>query len=350
MCLGYTVYRGSVKAKELAPALWIDFHDEEHNPYGYQRPFDDKRSQRASDYAIGTEKAFWPESILAIRTNSDVDEEADKVYWEFLPTQTDSDFGKLVVQYNETRTELIVNKNVNWRRAFSQVDCQHRLGHMAESDKHVTVCVIPDLTRLEEAVIFKTINDTQKKISTSLVDAIVLLSSTSKEDAPEIHWAYDLGTDCGSSLFRLVSSEGTNLKGLDYLVTLRTLRTCIASLVGGKRQIRKYIEVGPGYDDVYVFLRNYWLTIRELWPTEFQDNKNYKLMIVPGLKGLSRFGRGICEKALEVGDTRQDFIRPFFGGGPNMIDWSVTGPLQRATGNAGAGMVFEVLVNAYGKP
>jgi hypothetical protein len=163
-CLGYIIFRGSVKASELVPAAWIDFHDEELNPYGYQRPFDMGRSQRAAYYAMQEENAFWPESILAIRDNSEVDNDEDKVYWQFLPIQgPDSNFGKLVVEYNGNRTELIGDQEVNWRRAFTQVDCQHRLGQMIGCDKYVTVCIIPDIKRFEEAVIFKTINDKQKK-------------------------------------------------------------------------------------------------------------------------------------------------------------------------------------------
>ena len=167
-CLGYEVFRGSVKANKLESAVWIDFYDQELNPLGYQRPFDSKRSQRAAEYAINDNKAFWPECILAIRDNSEVDEDSDMVYWEFIAS-SDSEFGTLSVKYNEDRTENIGGKEVNWRRAFSQVDCQHRLGHMMDSDKSVTVCIIPGITRLDEALIFKTINDTQKKISTSLL-------------------------------------------------------------------------------------------------------------------------------------------------------------------------------------
>lgn len=189
-CLGYEVFRGSVEARELAPALWIDFYDQELNQYGYQRPFNTKRSEKAAEYAESEEKAFWPESILAIRDNSEVDEADDKVTYEFIPASNSAiEFGTLVVEYNENRTELVGKQEVNWRRAFSQVDCQHRLGYMMDSDKSVTVCIIPGIGRLEEARIFKIINDTQKKISTSLVDMIVMLLSKNKLEEPEIHWA-----------------------------------------------------------------------------------------------------------------------------------------------------------------
>ncbi len=102
ICLGYTVFRGSIKASELVPATWIDFHDEELNPYGYQRPFDIERSQMAANYAMQDVKNFWPESILAIRDNEEVDKDEDKVNWQFIPNKgPDNNFGTLMVEYNE---------------------------------------------------------------------------------------------------------------------------------------------------------------------------------------------------------------------------------------------------------
>jgi len=76
-CLGYTVFRGSAPASQLLKASWIDFHDPDSNQHGYQRPFDKKRSKKAADYAAGAEKPFWPESILAIRVNDEVDDDAE---------------------------------------------------------------------------------------------------------------------------------------------------------------------------------------------------------------------------------------------------------------------------------
>ncbi len=351
-CLGYQVYRGNVRASELAPAMWIDFYDQEHNPYGYQRPFNTKRSKQAAEYANNQEKAFWPESILAIRDNSEVAEPDDEVNYRFIPISSKSgNFGKLVVDYNENRTENIGGQEVNWRRAFSQVDCQHRLGHMMDVDKYVTVCIIPGITRLEEALMFKTINDTQKKISTSLVDAIVMLLSSSPLEAPEIHWAYNLGIDVGSKFYKLVDAEGRNIAGQEYVVTLRTLRTCVSSLVGGKRYIRYLVTTVAKYNEVYVFIRNFWNVIHSLWPAEFADTqKRFKLMMVPGLKGLSRYGRWIFFEAIADGDISEHRIKSFFAVGPNVIDWSVGGPFRDATGNAGARVVFEELVKQYGKP
>jgi len=109
-CLGYKVYRGCVKACDLEPATWIDFYDEELNPLGYQRPFNEKRSQKAADYAAES-KAFWPESILAIRDNAEVVDDNDKVIAKFNPVSAGSKFGELVVDYNRDRVLMIGSKS-----------------------------------------------------------------------------------------------------------------------------------------------------------------------------------------------------------------------------------------------
>jgi hypothetical protein len=92
VCLGYKVYRGSVKASDLEPATWIDFYDEEVNSLGYQRPFNEARSTNAARYAEEPD-AFWPESILAIRDNTEVEDEGDQVTFNFVPVSSGSKFG-----------------------------------------------------------------------------------------------------------------------------------------------------------------------------------------------------------------------------------------------------------------
>jgi len=345
-CLGYEVFRGSVKAKELEPALWIDFFDEIVNPMGYQRPFNEARSMNASYYSE-KDDAFWPESILAIRDNNEVEVEEDKVNFDFVTVGENDRFGELIVKYNGDRTEIIEGTVFKWRRAFSQVDCQHRLGKMGDSDRLITVCIIPNVTRLQEAIIFKTINDTQKKISTSLVDAIIQLSQTPL-DAPEVHWAFNLSRDLSSCFYRKVNMEGRNLAGQTYLVTLRTLKTSISSFVGGKRFIDYNLDTMADYNQFYILIRSYWNEISNLWPNQFQDARGFKLITTPGIKGLARYGRKIFKDAYEVGSNSTNLSGVITN--PKIMDWSSSGSLMFASGNSGARAVYELLGSNYGYP
>ena len=102
-------------------------------------------------------------------------------------------------------------------------------------------------------------------------------------------------------------------------------------------------ELGDlGYD----FVRIFWNVVAQNWPTEFQDNKNNKLMTVPGLRGLSRFGRDIFTPLVASQDFRENRIAAGFGT-PTAVNWSTNGPLRDATGNAGGRVVYELLRKVY---
>ena len=119
---------------------------------------------------------------------------------------SDGRFGTLKVTYTKGYTKLINGQILPWRRAFSQVDCQHRLGKMHNSSMPVTFCIFVDMNRHQEALVFRDINRNQKGIPTALVDTIIY----STDDNPPAHiaWAWNLGIDSGSSLYRLVDTGG----------------------------------------------------------------------------------------------------------------------------------------------
>jgi hypothetical protein len=210
---------------------------------------------------------------------------------------------------------------------------------MSASSKLVTFCIFTDITRRDEAVIFKTINDKQKRIDTSLVDMIIVL--TEPNPPYNIRWAYDLGIDQGSAFSRLVATGGRNVEPPERMVTLRTLSDCV------KRMVPKH---SANTNNGYLFCRNYWNVVHSLWPAEFQDSKTYKLMTLPGLKGLARYGRGIWLNLHDGGNVSESRIITAFSNDATRMDWKADGKLREASGNAGLRMVFEALTEAYGTP
>jgi hypothetical protein len=130
---------------------------------------------------------------------------------------------------------------------------------------------------------------------------------------------------------------------------LRTLKTSVYSLVGGQRYIKIVGTLGD-FDQFYILVRSYWNEVENLWPREFSDIRNYKLMMVPGIKGLARYGRKIFRDALEVGNNSTNLASRINRVGTHVMDWSSTGPLKDATGNAGASAVYKLLVENYGAP
>ena len=104
--------------------------------------------RRQTKYADSVDDAFWPESILSIRDDGGDEEEDEKVEWAFAPAAGSKGlYGKLRVEYPADKSVQVGKKTYPWRRAFSQVDCQHRLGHLDASHKPVTFCIIPGINR-----------------------------------------------------------------------------------------------------------------------------------------------------------------------------------------------------------
>jgi hypothetical protein len=342
-CLGREVYRGSAPAKRIIAASWIDYHDIDHNPLGYQRPFDASRSAKAADYARDQEDAFWPECVLAIRDDGSEQEPDEAVSFHFTPESDDGRYGKLHVEYKKDGMMEIGDIEEPYRRAFSQVDCQHRLGSMASSNKSVTFCIVPGINRRDEALMFWTINAKQKGISTSLVDSIVLLTDP---NAPiHIRFALTLDTDPASPYSHKIDTGGRGRPSADMLVRLRGLKGMLQILLPG----RALASLG---DDVfaYQFARNYWKVVHDLWPTQWSDKFGNKLQTSPGQRGLAQFGSHIFKRLVPVQDLRESTIRKAFRGGGKKMDWKSTGPLSTAIGKGGQKQVFDALVRIYGHP
>lgn len=341
-CLGYEVYRGSAPAKDIVEASWIDFHDPYQNSYGYQRAFDEKRSTKARKYADETAKPFWPESILAVRNDDDLAEE-EKVDWSFTPDLlADPRFGTLEVTYTKGLTSQLEGREVPWRRAFSQVDCQHRLGDMATSDKLVTFCIFVGMDRREEALVFRAINQNQRGIPTSLVDTIILRTDAT---APvHISWAWDLGFDPGSPFNKRVDTGGRGQS--DTLIKFRGLHQSLKLLIPAKYVNTQTIDYHQGY----TFARNFWSALRSEWPDEFENKREYKMMVNPGVRALSRLGRRAFESKLDVQDFGEAPIVNYLRHGKPKVDWAVTGPLKDATGKGAEKRVFEQLDDWFGWP
>ena len=341
-CLGHTVFRGSRPAKDIVEAAWIDFHDPDQNPLGYQRAFNKMRSERARTYAEGTPDAFWPESILAIRRDNDLLEE-EEVEWRFTPdSPTNRQYGTLEVTYTHELTSNINGEVVPWRRAFSQVDCQHRLGSMRDSGKPITFCVIPGISRHQEATLFQVINKNQKGIPTSLVDTIILL--TDPNPTNHMLWARDLDVDVDSPFHRLVDTGGRGRK--NTLITFRGLRNSLQKLIPSKYVVSGSIDLQQGY----TFARNYWQAVHDEWPKEFGDKREYKMMVNPGVLALSRLGRLLFESKVDVQDFGKSPIETYLQRGKPNVDWSVAGPFKDATGKGAEKRVFDQLKLWFGTP
>jgi len=102
--------------------------------------------------------------------------------------------------------------------------------------------------------------------------------------------------------------------------------------------------------DVFLFIRNYWRAIAELWPNEFEDKAKYRLQRTSSQRGLARFGKHVCLKLEPAQDYTVGSIKACFNNDPSKMDWSLEGPFQFATGKGGDRQVYAKLVEQYETP
>ena len=100
----------------------------------------------------------------------------------------------------------------------------------------------------------------------------------------------------------------------------------------------------------YIFARNYWLAIKNLWPDEFDDPAHFKLQTTSGQGGIAAFGQRIFKAATPTQEIGQAFIERFFKNDLKSMDWSNAGPLRLATGKGGQKNVVEELEKVYAPP
>src|SRR4029077_16288413 len=135
---------------------------------------------------------FAPARLLHRLSFADVlDEERGSGYQRRLNPQPSLHFRRYVQTAGATTIPLTLNARPSegdgWRiigtgagarleidpaapRVLTQVDCQHRLGHLDDLDLHLPFMCFLGLTAREEMEVFRIINSKAKGLSTSLLD------------------------------------------------------------------------------------------------------------------------------------------------------------------------------------
>src|SRR5207244_6770919 len=115
---------------------------------------------------------------------------------------------------------------------LAQVDCQHRLGMMSESDIPLTFQCFLGLSPRDEMAIFNIINGKAKGLSSSLLDYhTTKLASDLAATQLDLYIAKMLHDDPGSVWHGKVKLGGTATQGNTRRVSLRGLQTATKLLL-----------------------------------------------------------------------------------------------------------------------
>lgn len=223
---------------------------------------------------------------------------------------------------------------------LAQVDCQHRLGHLADLEVSLPFMIFLGLTVEEEMQVFSIINGKAKGLSSSLLDLHeAKMSQDLARTKPELFIALRLNDDNTSPWFQRLDLGGNNTVGMHRYASLRTMQKAI------KRFLRESQALQTSDASALAnVLIAFWQVVAELLPREWSTPRKhlltkgigvYSLMSLAGdLVGDARRRNLACDRNYFV-SALSDFI---FG-----IDWSSHGPLRGFGGTIGADQALEYI-------
>jgi DGQHR domain-containing protein len=224
---------------------------------------------------------------------------------------------------------------------FSQVDCQHRLGHLSELNIELPFMSFVGLSDRDEMEIFNVINSKAKGLNSSLLDFHeASLSADLAADRPEIFIAIFLRNEAASPWFGQLSLGGHSSSGMARKASLRTLQKAVHYFLR-RTKILDHTTVPAAAQVVLNFWAAVPIALSEQWskPRTHVLTKGvgvYCLMEIAADLYQEAVGR-TCDKAYFI-SALSDFTGDF--------DWSTNGPLKGLGGEGGAAEALRIVREA----
>lgn len=225
-------------------------------------------------------------------------------------------------------------------KIMAQVDCQHRLGHLAHSSVVLPFMCFLGLSVQEEMEIFKVINSKAKGLSRSLLDYHdAQFANDLANDRPELFIALFLNAEEASPWFRRMNLGGTATTGLKRIASLRLMQQAIFDFLkySGIRSTHSTQEAAR-------IVLDFWIAVKETLPAEWAEPRRHLLTKGVGVYALMRVAAELVNEARDAGYTCDrryfsaalcDFVAD--------IDWTTTGALQGFGGHAGVKAAYEYI-------
>lgn len=216
-------------------------------------------------------------------------------------------------------------------RVLSQVDCQHRLGHLADLSVELPFMSFIGLSEREEMEIFNVINSKAKGLSSSLLDFHdAQLSADLAAERPELFVALFLKNDARSPWFRQLDLGGTSTSGMKRRASLRTLQKAIKHFLNST----KIIEARPIEEAGQVVL-DFWAAVALVLPEQWSKPRKHLLTKGIGVYALMDIAADIYGEASQRQACDKRYFAAALADFASDFDWSTEGPLKGLGGEGG---------------
>ena len=313
VCGGLEAFLGFAPAKLLHSASFADVLDEDTGR-GYQRPRNRSHSLDFKRYIARQGSSTVPLTFNLRKEMADA--------WELR-------------RQSNGRASLLIRPGV---RCLAQVDCQHRLGEMSDSDVPLAFMAFIGLDLRAEMGLFVIINSKAKGLSSSLTDfhESTLIDDLAAE-APHLYISRKLNEDRRSPWFRLIRYGGETTSGLKRRTSLRMMQKSVSRFLAQMQS-----GDGLGIEEEYALILSFWRSVARVFPNEWHNHRRHLLTKGVGLYAMTLLLADIVNAA-DGQALDEDFfvsrLEPLKG----TIDWSSKGMFSEAGGRKGALEVYDRL-------
>ena len=281
---------------------------------GYQRPFNARHSQDFRRYIKEIGSSTIP-LTLNLRPPGD---------------------GRWSIEDVSGDTRLVIESGAG--KIMAQVDCQHRLGHLADLPIVLPFMCFVGLSEREEMEVFSVINSKAKGLSRSLLDYHeAQFAGDLATERPELFVALHLNNSDESPWRRRLNLGGSTTSGLKRIASLRMMQQAALEFLKATRILKT-----QSAEEACAALEDFWKAIEQVLPKEWAEPRHHVLTKGIGVYALTRIAADIFLEARDAGracDRRafaaslSDFV--------DRIDWSNDGSLKGFGGQGGVKAAVE---------
>ena len=243
---------------------------------------------------------------------------------------------------------LVVDDTAN--PVMAQVDCQHRLGYLQDSQIPFAFMAYIGLGLEEEMEIFRVINGKAKGLSGSLLDFTEarLVEMDLKTAKPELFLALVLHEDQRSPWYQRLDLGGSRTTGPHRVASLRTMQKAARRFLREAGLSNKDVD-----DSTATIVIDFWRAITVVLSKQWNQPRQHMLVKGIGVYCLmSLAGELYRESISKRAACDIDYFIPALSAFLHGIDWSSKGPLKGYGGASGADTALALLrqIRANQKP
>ncbi len=224
---------------------------------------------------------------------------------------------------------------------MAQVDCQHRLGYLRESQIPFAFMAYIGLGIEEEMEIFRVINGKAKGLSGSLLDFTEarLFEDDLKTAKPELFLALVLHEDQRSPWYQRLDLGGNRTTGPLRVASLRTMQKAARRFLKEAGLLNKNVdELTAGT------VIDFWKAVTLVLANQWNQPRQHMLVKGIGVYCLMSLAGELYREAASKGvQCNLDFFISALSDFVHVIDWSNRGPLKGYGGASGADAALELL-------